>query len=401
LELADLAMPKGRMRLTRSLTSGLTRSVADPDNEFWGIGDRGPNLKPKFALKRYGLIALEPFAGLEGAKVMPLPGEGPSLARFRIDGERVELVAVVRLHGATGEPLSGLPPPTDPEQETEPALGIDGSVLGCAADGADTEGIAALPDGRFWIAEEYGPSLLLVSRTGQVERRVVPAGSERFFAGAQVPIDPALPPLAAARKLNRGFEALALSPDNALLYLAFQSPLAHPDRAAHEGSDLIRLWALDPQTCALQREYAYPLDPPEMFRRDLAAGPVRRDDIKVSELTCLPDGSLLVLERVTLSTRIYRVRPAAAEPLPAEFDDPAHRPTLEQLGRAGAEAAGVPVLAKELVFDTNDLPQIDGDLEGLIVLAADTMLLANDSDYGTEGAETRFWKVTLPVGALD
>ncbi len=387
--LAELAMPIGTMRLTASLTSGLARAPNDPPGVFWGIGDRGPNLKPKVALERYGLTALAPFVELDGAKVMPLPDTGPQLARFRIEGDAVVLEGVMPLRSADGSVLSGLPPRAGLGRETEPALALDGTNLGCDPDGADTEGLAALPDGRFWIADEYGPSLLLVARDGTVERRLVPAGTAQAFAGSRVPVVEALPPLAAARKLNRGFEGLALSPDGALLYVAFQSPLAHPDRAAHEMSDVVRIWALDAATGAFRHEFAYPLDPPESFRRD--AG-VRREDIKLSELAALPDGSLLVLERVTLSTRFYRIAPRPELALPAEFLDPERRPTLEQLG-----AARVPVLNKHLVFSTDDHPEIDGDLEGLIMLDHRTLLIANDSDYGTEGAETRFWRVTPPT----
>ena len=387
--LADLAMPIGTMRLTASLTSGLARALHDPPGVFWGIGDRGPNLKPKAALERYGLTALAPFVELDGAKVMPLPAAGPTLARFRLEGDTVVLEAAMPLRSGDGSGLSGLPPPAAPGRQTEPALALDGTRLGCDPDGADTEGLAALPDGRFWIAEEYGPSLLLVGRDGTVERRLVPVGMAQAFAGSRVPVAEALPSLAAARKLNRGFEGLALSPHASLLYAAFQSPLAHPDRAAHEVSDVVRIWALDAATGALVHEFAYPLDPPESFRRDAE---VRREDIKLSELAALPDGSLLVLERATLSTRFYRIAPAPELALPAEFLDPERRPTLEQLG-----AEGVPVLQKQLVFSTDDHPEIDGDLEGLIVLDECTLLIANDSDYGAEGAETRFWRVTLPA----
>ncbi|HQV04620.1 MULTISPECIES: esterase-like activity of phytase family protein [unclassified Novosphingobium] len=386
--LESVPTPKGEMALHRSLTSGLCRRAGDPVGTFWGIGDRGPNIKPKDAVKRYGLDHLAKQAGLEGAKVMPTPDVGPALARFRLVGERIELEAVLPLHAADGTPLNGLPPPELAGAETEPAFALDGSPLPSSPDGADSEGIAARSDGMFWIAEEYGPSLLLVDEAGLVHHRLIPQGSAARYAGSRVPVVEALPALAAARKLNRGFEALAMRPDGATLYAAFQSPLAHPDRAAHDAGDVLRIWALDATSAAFQAEYAYPLDPPESFRRDRAAGPVVKSDVKVSELAALADGSLLVLERVTLSTHIYQV--SLGEALPAEFLDPAHRPTLEQLGRGG-----VALLAKERVFSSDDHPDVCGDLEGMIVLDDGSLLLSNDSDYGTEGAVTQFWRVKL------
>jgi hypothetical protein len=374
------------MALHRSLTSGLCRRAGDPAGTFWGVGDRGPNIKPKDAVKRYGLDHLAPLTALEGAKVLPVPEIGPALARFRLVGERVELEAVSPLQAQDGTALNGLPPPELAGAETELALALDGTRLASSPDGADSEGLAARSDGRFWIAEEYGPSLLLVDESGLVHRRLIPEGSAARYAGSRVPVVEALPALAAARKLNRGFEALAISPDGATLYAAFQSPLAHPDRAAHDAGDVVRIWALDATSGAFRAEYAYPLDPPESFRRDCAEGPVVKSDVKVSELAALADGSLLVLERVTLSTQIYRVR--LGEPIPGKFLDPVHRPTLEQLGQGG-----VPLLSKMQVFSSDDHPEVCGDLEGLIVLDDGSLLLSNDSDYGTEGAVTQFWRV--------
>ena len=388
--------PKGEMTLHRSLTSGLCRRAGDPAGTFWGVGDRGPNIKPKDAVKRYGLDHLAPLAALEGAKVMPAPQVGPALARFRLVGERVELEAVMPLHAGDGTPLNGLPPPELAGAETEPAFALDGTPLPSSPDGADSEGIAARADGLFWIAEEYGPSLLLVDATGLIHRRLIPEGSAARYAASHVPVIEALPALAAARKLNRGFEALATSPDGAMLYVAFQSPLAHPDRAAHVAGDVVRIWALAAEDGAVQAEYAYPLDPPESFQRDCAAGPVAKGDVKVSELTALGDGSLLVLERVTLSTHIYQVR--LGEPVPREFLNPARRPTLEQLGQHG----GLPLLTKRRVFSSDACPQLCGDLEGLIVLDDGSLLLSNDSDYGTEGAVTQVWRVPCQfTGIID
>ncbi|MFM5894027.1 MAG: esterase-like activity of phytase family protein [Novosphingobium sp.] len=392
LEWTDLPLggphtPLGQMALHRSLTSGLCRRAGDPANVFWGVGDRGPNIKPSDAVSLYGLSHLAPLAAIDGAKVMPLPAAGPALARFQLHGNRVDLEAVLPLRAADGTSLNGLPPPPLTGTETEPAFALDGTPLPSSPDGADSEGIAARCDGKFWIAEEYGPSLLLVDQAGLVERRLIPHGSAARYTGSSVPLVEGLPAIAAMRKLNRGFEALATSPDGTVLYLAFQSPLAHPDRAAHDGGDVVRVWALDAGDGSFLSEYAYPLDPPEAFRRDCARGAVVKSDIKVSEITGLPDGSLMVLERVTQSTHIYRVQ--LGEPLPSEFLDYRHRPTLEQLGQGG----DVPLLAKERIFSTDDCPEICGDLEGLVVLDDGSLLLSNDSDYGTEGAATRFWRV--------
>lgn len=383
------------MFLTRSLTSGLTRRSTDPD-VFWGVGDRGPNIKPAHAVHRYGLSGVASLIDIDGAKIMPLPKAGPSIARFRLVNGSVELEQVLILRAPDGTLLSGLSPPVLSGMEFEPLFALDGRALAPTSDGADAEGIAALADGRFWIAEEYGPSLLQVEPDGVVSRRLVPEGAGQMFAGSAIPTVEGLPAIALARKLNRGFEGLALSHDDDTLFVAFQSPLSHPDRQAHDHGDLVRIWALDPANGAFRAQYTYPLDQPEMFERDCVAGPVTQSDVKVSELASLPDGSLLLLERVTLSTHIYRVRVDGTAPVPTCFLDPEHRPTIEQLGQAGALAARIPMLSKQLVLSTDDHPEICGDLEGMVVLDDGSMLLVNDNDYGIEGAVTQFWRIPLP-----
>jgi hypothetical protein len=201
-----------------------------------------------------------------------------------------------------------------------------------------------------------------------------------------------LPAIAARRQLNRGFEALAISDDERSLYLAFQSPLAHPDEAAHQAARHVRIWRLEVDTGAVTAQYAYPLDPPASFARDVAAGDFEQSDVKLSELLCLPGGDLLVLERGSATTKIYRCS-LDTSPLDAAHLDVATRPTLEELSAAGAE---FPVLAKELLFSSDDYTEVSADLEGMIALSPTELLLVNDNDFGVEGSETAFWRVTLP-----
>lgn len=383
------------MRLTRSLASGLCQSPFDPSDVFWGVGDRGPNIKPGSAASRYGAEHLRSLAEIDGAKIMPLSQTGPALARFRISGDAVTLEAVIGLIDRVGGAISGLPPPYGPHAEFEPVFDLSGAPLPTNPNGADSEGIAALPDGSFWVAEEYGPSLLRVDRTGRVLVRWVPAGLAPCFEGASYPVVEALPALASARKLNRGFEAVATSADGSSLYVAFQSPLAHPDREAHERSRHVRIWQLDGEDGALVAEYVYPLDDPGTFLRDEAAGKVGWDDIKISEMLLADHGAMLVLERISLTTKIYHVTLTPESAAPASLSYPETRPTLEQMSPKDLREAGIATLSKTLIFSTDDHPEICGDLEGMLLLSSTELLLSNDSDFGIEGAETQFWRVLL------
>jgi len=236
--------------------------------------------------------------------------------------------------------------------------------------------------------------LLHVAADGRVLARWVPEATEAWFAGADYPVHGVLPAIAARRQLNRGFEGIALSPDGAWLYLAFQSPLAHPDEQAHLQGRHVRLLKLDIATGAVAAQFLYPFDPPASFRRDAALGPIDWSDLKISELTTLGPDALLVLERGSASTKLYVVALDSARAIGAEHLDPMTRPTLEQASAAGEIRTA---LAKTLILSTDDLPEIDADLEGVAIVSPRTLLLVNDDDFGIDGVRTRFWRIDLPT----
>ena len=387
--LGTIQFPAGLMILRASFGSGLSRRPDDPPDIVWGVGDRGPNIKVKTLVEHYGADHFRPYLGRKGAKVMPSPAIGPSIARLRIGEDRVELLETIRLCDREGVPVSGLPIPGGEQARREPAFDLDGRELAPDPAGFDTEGIAATRDGGFWIGDEFGPSLVRVDAAGTVSARFVPAGLELAAEGFETPA--ALPAIAARRHLNRGFEALALSGDEEWLFLAFQSPLAHPDVAAHRGARHVRIWRLDAATLEVAAQYLYPLDPPELFLRDLEAGPLDPCDIKVSEIAWIGEDVLLVLERASLSTRIHRVDLDAGRVLPPEHLDLATRPSIEEHSPPGVPAEWE--LGKRLLFDSDQAREIPADLEGMVVLSPTELLLVNDNDFGVEGAETQFWKV--------
>lgn len=391
-EIGELDLPEGLMRLRYGFGSGLARRPADPPGHVWGIGDRGPNIKVRDAVRLYGLDHLSALSARPGAKIMPWLGVGPAMAELRVAGNAVELVQIVPLRHPDGRLVSGLPNPGSDQLFSEPVYDLQGEAIPPDQGGLDTEGIAALANGEFWISDEFGPSLVRVDAAGTVLERLLPAGASGPAGGRS------LPAIAARRQLNRGFEALALSGDERYLYAAFQSPLAHPDQEAHRLARHVRIWKTELRSGEVATQYAYPLDPPASFARDCAAGDFGMDDIKVSELLWLPPDDLVVLERGSATTKLYLCSLDGAA-LGREHLDLATRPTLEELS-AIEQAPSFRVLAKELLFTTDDHPEVARDIEGMVRLSPSELLLVSDNDFGVEGAETSFWRVRFdrPIG---
>lgn len=398
LPVGDVAWPGGTMFLKASYGSGLATRAGDAPGTVWAVGDRGPNLKAKTAVELYGATGLVPLRGLDGAKIMPRLDLGPEVAELRVFDDRIELARTIRLRGETA-PVPGVPIPGGGHSQCEPAFDQEGAQLAPDPSGVYSEGLAALDDGGFWVGDEYGPSLLRLDAAGQVLVRWVPQGCEGQYHGADYPVIGMLPAIAAKRQLNRGFEALAVSPDQRRLTLAFQSPLAHPDQAAHESARHVRIWQLDSGSGEVVAQFLYPLDRPDSFRRDTGKGGFGASDVKVGEIVAAGPETLLVLERGSETTKIYRVDLAEAQPLPAKHLDIATRPTIEEM--SAADELCLPVLAKQLLFSSDDVPHVAADLEGMALLSPRTILLVSDNDFGVEGAETSFWRLDFDVPLHD
>lgn len=386
--LGVIPTPRRRLDLRAGFGSGLARRAGDPPGRVWAICDRGPNLKVKVAIERYGLDVLTPLADIPGAKIMPDPTIGPALAELHIDGDTVTMLRTIRLIDEDGDPVAGLPAASSQHVVLEPVFDLKGTPIAPARLGIDSEGIAALRDGGFWVGDEFAPALIRVDGKGRIVRRLVP---RRATHEDVTDVELGLPTIASRRQINRGFEALALSGDEQSLFLAFQSPLAHPDEDAHRQARHVRLWHMDAETGEVMAQYLYPLDCPSSFLRDKALGPFNRDDIKVSEIAWVQENELLVLERGSATTKLYRVRLDLQASLASEHLDDRTRPTVEEL--SAADALDLSVLDKELAFNSDDVPEMSADLEGMAFLSRFELLLVNDNDFGVEGAETSFWRI--------
>jgi hypothetical protein len=347
LDVIDL--PNGKLRLMLGLGSGLSAR----GERVFAVTDRGPNLFISDAVGRYGLDHLEPLRSVHGAKVMPMPDEGPEIAELRVEGGDVKLVGRKALRTRTGRRLGGRALPGD---EREPLFDMQGKPLAADALGADTEAIAAMPGGGFFLAEEYGPSLLKADEDGVVLERWVPAGMEAELAHPDIAVRGVLPARARPRRANRGFEALCASGDGAWLYAGVQSALEGEDERS------VPVWKLDAKTGALAAEYLYPFDEPSTFRRDAGRRKIGLSDLKICEFVWAGDDRLIVLERIAHTSKVYVV--SLAQPS-----------------------------AKHLLLSTDEFTDIGPDIEGMAMLSSRELLLASDNDFGVEGARTEFWRI--------
>jgi hypothetical protein len=286
---------------------------------------------------------------------MPMPDAGPEIAVLNIEGRAVKLRNRIELRTRSGRRLSGR---ALPGGEMEQVFDVDGAPVAPDALGADTEAIATMPGGGFFLAEEYGPSLLKADADGVVSERWVAAGRETLLAHSDLVVRGVLPAAAAGRRVNRGFEALAASPDGAFLYLALQSALRS------ESNDSVPVWKLDARTGALLGEWRYPFDAPSSFRRDATRRAVGVGDLKICEFAWLAEDRLVVLERIAHSTKLYDV-------------------DLSRLPE------------KTLLVSSDDYPEIDSDIEGMALLSPTEILICSDNDFSVEGAATGFWRIVF------
>jgi hypothetical protein len=395
VEIAEIPLPNGvTVKVTLGVGSGLHRNPHHRSGIVWGVADRGPNLLVDQAVEYLALTELAHLLEIDGAKIQLEPDSGPAIVELRVDGTSVAAVRVLPLRLPDGSGATGRPNPlanAGGERTFDPT----GREISPDPDGLDPEGIVALSDGSFRVVEEYAPSILVVDETGVVRERWVAASLGSALAGAKATVVPCLPSIAARRRLNRGFEGIALTPDESEILVVFQSALAHPDIDGFRANRWCRIWRLSANDGAFLAQYAYPLDKAHSFERDSAAGEVKQSDVKLCELVAIDGERVIVLERISHTAKLYEVKLSTEFETPLNFMDEAHRPALEEIDPETASRFGVVALEKRLLFSTDEVLDVAPDIEGMALLSKTELLLATDNDFGVTGAETSFWRVVL------
>lgn len=374
--------------LSVGIGSGAFHHKDDPADIIYSVTDRGANIDAADAKNLLGL-------DMEGktGKIFPTPNFSPTIYKLSIKDGSYQVLEKIQLKNRSGHPISGLSNP-----ETEPAWDINGEPLAFDPEGIDAEGIVKMSDGTFWLGEEYAPSILHVAADGRILERWVPQGVAASLMGADYDLYEGLPAILRSRYLNRGIESIAVSPDEKFLYFGLQSPLANPDKDAYSKGRNVRIFKVDIAAKKIVGEYVYQFDMPDTFVKDNAKKPAKQSDVKLSEMTAVGQDTLVVLERISKTTKWYRVHLTdTANMLGSAWDDATTSPSLEQLAPAQLAEKKVTLLEKKLLTNTDEIEGFPSKIEGCAWLGGADWIIINDNDFAIEGDQTSLIPMTMPV----
>lgn len=337
--------------------SDLWHDATDPADTFWMLTDRGPN----------GQI---PVNG-QTRRTFPVPDFTPILLKVQLmPDSTLKILQTLPLVGQSGKPITGL---SNLKGIDEDPYNFDAQqLLTWNESGLDTEGLVRTPNGDFWLVDEYSASLVRTDSTGKVLKRYVPQGVA--LPNADYPVADALPAIFSKRTANRGFEGVAITPDGKTLVLALQSPLRHPDAATGNASRNTRFLTFDVATEKITGEYVYQFQPFAEFKTS------RASEMKVSSIVAIDANNFLVDERTDQVAKVYRIDLSkATNILGTKWDQTATSPALEAIDNVMPQ--GITPLPKSLVVDLSQFKEMPEKIEGLSIIGANTLVVANDNDF--------------------
>lgn len=243
--------------------------------------------------------------------------------------------------------------------------------------GLDVEALQLLPDGKFLIAEEYGPSVAVVDQGGKILVRYVPIG--KSYEGVNYPIKAILPTIYKERRSNRGFENLSITPDGKMAYVTLQSPMGDVKEKEFKNSRLVRVLRLD----ITQPTDAKVTGMLVLLQNSKSAYPEadKQKDLKYSDAIAFEQDKLLLLERATKKVKLMVADLSNATNL---LNHPAVNSLLFEKEGENLEKLAIRPAQMREVFDSRDVFfNIDTDkLEGLALLNPAVVAISNDNDFG-------------------
>ncbi|GBG39366.1 esterase-like activity of phytase family protein [Mycobacterium montefiorense] len=373
--------------------------VPGSSNEIYGLTDRGPNVAGR----------------TPNEIVFPVPDFHPQIAKLKLADGVASVEQIITLAGKDGAPLVGL---SHPQASTgDSMVDINGAPLPPSDHGLDGEGLVALPDGTFWVSDEYGPFIVHFDANGKELERLSP-------------FDGTLPKELSLRSPNHGMEGLTVTPDGTTLVGIMQSALQTPGLVGPSTSvPITRIVTIKLANRGDVHEYLYPLANPQQTK------------VAVSEITAVTATTFLVDEldgepQPNANKKIYSADISGATDVGprAKLPGATYRadgggllingvPIETFVGIGGVDAAidelsaaGITVTGKKLKLDLTDMLRslsANGNffghakIEGVITPdGGKTIFIANDSDFGLAGLASTTAPFSLkpkmtPNGAAD
>ena len=368
--------PRTNVPIRDGGASDLYRDPSDPTGTtFWSINDRGMNVDYQPVSQDY--------------KEFPFPYYHQKLMKLHILGDSVEVLSLDSIGGLDSGYTVGLVSSKSPTDEVALAMRLDSAIadstqkLPRSPNGYDFEGIAKDNAGHFYLSDEYGPFIV---RVDSATRKI----TKEWYPGH------GLPTVLARRRVNRGLEALCITPSGVLMGMmqsGMYNTVSGKKSSAKDSTRVLRMIAFDPAD-STTREYAYLMD--------RKGGTRKMGDTKVGAIACVNDSTFLVTEHGADNTSkywmdIFRVTITAQTTNVSKTIDPdslgtlyaTGTRTLEQLGyipndSANLVGAGVVPVKKQLYYGDvmARTPWTHQKPEGLSVINDTTLALINDNDYG-------------------
>lgn len=384
-------------------------AFVNPNNptQFYALTDRGPN-----ADVTNGDKTIEKGEG----KAFPTPNYTPNIGLFQIGNDgKITLIKVIELKRPDGvTQVTGLPNPVNGAtkeiayvqdkadtaydtlmlvDQTKPYDPITNPTK-TDPYGIDTEGLAVMKDGTFWVSDEYGPHIVHYDANGRELERInafsTGEGASTFKVNGKLIT---LPAEFKNRRANRGMEGLTVTPDNKYLVGIMQSALYNPSSTTKK-SNLTRIVRIELATGNIEQF---------IYKQNLESD-------SNSGIVAIDKNNYYVIERdgempSTLATavkKVYKIDLSNAtnlESIPTSGNVVQNEATgltingktLEELstaklspeGWAVIEQNGIKAISKTEYLDAVMKLQYPHDkLEGLMLFPNGALGLINDDDFG-------------------
>ena len=149
----------------------------------------------------------------------------PQIGKFYLEKDKLILDTIIKIQNENGF-VSGRKRPFHKKEDL---------IL-------DAEGLAQMKDGSFWIADEEGPSLLHVNRFGKVIKNYSMKSGD-------------LPLVLLSKSYNKGFEGIAITPNEKYVLAIMQGALQNPDKSVLDSTRLTRIIRMNIKTRQISFHY--------------------------------------------------------------------------------------------------------------------------------------------------